>query len=141
VYKGYNDAISKDVVFGTGTMNIIKKNGSQETVKIKIADTINERSLGLMNVKEMPDNEGMIFIFEDEAQRKMWMENTYIPLDMLFVDGKKRIFNFKENATPLSEDIIYSVGPAKYVIELNGGYVKNHQITSGDKIDFTIIEQ
>jgi uncharacterized membrane protein (UPF0127 family) len=138
VYRGYTDAISKNVEFGMGNMQIIKKDGSKIDLKVKIADTINERAQGLMDVKEMPEDEGMLFIFEAEEMRKMWMENTYIPLDMLFINAKKEIFNFKENAQPLSRSIIYSVGPAKYVAEFNAGFVKRHNITPGDKIDFQI---
>lgn len=134
--KIYDTAYKKDVDFDMGTMTIIKKSGQELKIKLKVADTINERAKGLMYVKEMPEGEGMLFVFETEEMRRMWMENTYIPLDMLFVDKDKTIFNYKENATPLSRDIIYSVGPAKYVVELNAGFVKSHGIGAGDKIEY-----
>ena len=134
-YKAYNDALSKDVEFTSTELNIIKKDGGIIPIKIQIADTINERSKGLMFVKAMPENEGMLFVFDDEEARKMWMENTLIPLDMLFIDSKFQIFNYKENATPLSQEIIYSVGPTQYVLELNGGFIKRNQISFGDKIE------
>lgn len=137
-FKIYNSAISKNVEFDMGTLSVTKKNGEVVNVKLKVADAINERSQGLMFVKEMPEDEGMLFIFEAEEMRKMWMENTYIPLDMLFVNAGKQIFNIKENATPLSREIIYSVGPAKYVVEVNAGFVKKHGITAGDKIEYEI---
>ncbi len=136
--KYYNNIASKDVEFDMGNLSIIKQSGERLDIKLKIADTINERAKGLMFVKEMPEGEGMLFIFEQEEMRKMWMENTYLPLDMLFVNKDKVIFNFKENATPLSREIIYSVGPALYVVELNAGFVKKHGIKTGDKIEFEI---
>ncbi len=134
----YKNVLSDDVSFGSGNLSIIKKNGEKIDLKVKIADTINERSQGLMYVKKMEGYDGMLFIFEDENMRKMWMENTNIPLDMLFINANKSIFNYKENATPLSREIIYSVGPALYVLELNAGSVAKYGIKPGDKIDFQV---
>lgn len=137
-YKYYNDVYSDNIKFGMGNLTIIKKDGEKIELNVQVADTFNARAQGLMFVKELGENEGMLFIFEREEMRKMWMENTYIPLDMLFVNSDKVIFNFKENAKPLSREMIYSVGPALYVVEFNAGFVKRHGIKPGDKIDFKI---
>jgi uncharacterized membrane protein (UPF0127 family) len=137
-FKVYSEVLSKDVDFGMGKLIIKTQAGEEIKLDIKVADSQDEHAQGLMRIKELGEYSGMLFIFDREENRKMWMENTYIPLDMLFVNGDKTIFNFKENATPLSREIIYSVGPAKYVVELNGGFVKKHGIKTGDKIEFEI---
>ncbi len=137
-YKAYNDALSNKIEFDMGKLKIIRQDGTEINMEAKFADTINERAQGLMNVKTLGENEAMLFIFEQEEARKMWMENTYVPLDMLFVNGKREIFNFKENAQPLSREIIYSAGPALYVVEVQGGFVKKNNINIGDRIEYEL---
>jgi uncharacterized membrane protein (UPF0127 family) len=85
-----------------------------------------------MHRKSMPQNHGMLFIFEKPQIISMWMKNTYIPLDMLFLDKNGKIIWIHENAKPLDESIISSRFPASFVIELNAGQVKekNIQITN-----------
>jgi uncharacterized membrane protein (UPF0127 family) len=101
---------------------------------VEIADTDEQRQRGLMFRKEMADNAGMIFDFGTSRRVQMWMENTVLPLDMLFVDSSGIIRNIKQNAVPYSEDIIDSMSPVKYVIELNAGAVAKLGIKQGDKV-------
>jgi uncharacterized membrane protein (UPF0127 family) len=134
-YKVYQQK-NPNLEFENTMIKIIKSNGEVINLNVKIADTQAKRQQGLMFVEEMAEKDGMIFIFEIEEMRRMWMKNTLIPLDMLFVGSNKEILNIKENAQPQSLDIIFSVAPAKYVVELNGGFVAKYGVKIGDKIEF-----
>ena len=103
---------------------------------IYIAKTRKQRSQGLMFVRSMDEYEGMLFIFSEPAEISMWMENTLIPLDMLFINDQLEIITIHSNATPLSTDIIFSGGTASGVIELNGGIAEKFGISPGDRIIF-----
>lgn len=136
-YFIYNNYYRKDADFRLGVISIMSDNGSERVqYKVKIAEDYKSREMGLMYVHEMPADEGMIFIYDDESRRYMWMKNTFIPLDMLFVSSDMKVVSFKENATPFSEDLISSVVPVKYTIELNAGQIEKNGIKVGDKIEF-----
>ena len=88
-----------------------------------------------MNRDSLAADSGMIFNLADvENQVAMWMKDTKIPLDMLFVNSNGRIFFIEENATPMSEELIIAPEPALAVIELNAGDVKKHGIKIGDTV-------
>jgi uncharacterized membrane protein (UPF0127 family) len=106
------------------------------SLNIKIADNDSARMKGLMFVRNLPENEGMLFIMEDEAQVNMWMKNTYIPLDMIFINSNKEIVSMAENTKPLSTEIISSKNKVKYVLEINGGLAKKSGLKIGDKINY-----
>jgi uncharacterized membrane protein (UPF0127 family) len=135
-YYLYNNYYAKQVTYGIGTLKI--KGEKEHNYQIKIADNYAEREKGLMFVNQMPTNEGMIFIYEDEVRRLMWMKNTYIALDMLFVSSDLKIVNMKENAVPLSEELISSIVPVKYTIELNAGQIAEKGIKIGDAIEYKV---
>ncbi len=101
---------------------------------VEIADTNEQRQRGLMYRKEMADDAGMIFDFGASRRVQMWMENTILPLDMLFVDSTGTIRSIKQNAVPYSQDIIDSMTEVKYVIELNAGVTARLGIKPGDKV-------
>lgn len=106
------------------------------TFYVEIADEPSEHKKGLMHVKSMAKDKGMIFIFDNERKVNMWMKNTYIPLDMLFIDKNKMVVTMAENRTILSETLISSQVPVKYVLEINAGVARKHNIKVGDKINF-----
>lgn len=133
-YYVYNNYYRKDIKFKNNNELLIKSK-IPVRYKIKIADTYASREKGLMFVKEMPANEGMIFIYENVSLRRMWMKNTYIPLDMLFVSEDLKIVHIHEGAKPEDETIISSLVPVKYTIELNAGEVAKKNIKIGDKIE------
>jgi uncharacterized membrane protein (UPF0127 family) len=108
--------------------------GKKLNFTVEIADTNELRQRGLMYRKEMAEDAGMIFDFGSSRRVQMWMENTVLPLDMLFVDSTGTIRGIKENAVPYSEDIIDSVVEVKYVIELNAGATAKLGIKPGDKV-------
>ncbi len=101
---------------------------------VEVADTNEQRQRGLMYRKEMAQDAGMIFDFGVSRRVQMWMENTILPLDMLFVDSTGTIRNIKQNAVPYSEDIIDSMTSVKYVIELNAGVTAKLGIKTGDRV-------
>jgi uncharacterized membrane protein (UPF0127 family) len=103
---------------------------------IYIANSSELRSQGLMFIRSMDEYEGMLFIFAAPAEISMWMKNTLIPLDMLFIDGQLTIASIHKNATPLSTDIISSGSIVEGVIELNGGSAERFGIVPGDRIIF-----
>jgi uncharacterized membrane protein (UPF0127 family) len=119
-----------------GELTFIDTSGSVTKIDIQIAYTEFDRELGLMFRKSMNENQGMLFIFPDIGIRSFWMRNTLIPLDMIFVDSSKTILNIAKNTTPYSDASYTSSGPAKYVVEVNGGYTDRHKITPGDRINW-----
>ncbi len=106
------------------------------TIDIEKADNDMERQFGLMFRHTMQENQGMLFLFDESAQQGFWMENTYIPLDIMFVDENNVITTIHENTTPLSKKTLYSNGKAKYVVEVVGGFSKKHGVAVGDKISW-----
>lgn len=99
--------------------------------KVETAQTPQELALGLMYRKFMPENQGMIFLFPEPHQTAFWMKNTYLPLDMIFVNDKHQISGIVENAQPLSEQRIYSPARTIAVIELNAGVAKEKNLHRG----------
>lgn len=112
----------------------IQTNSNKITYHVEIADTHYLRAKGLMHRKSMPQNHGMLFIFEKPQIISMWMKNTHIPLDMLFVDKNGIIRHIHENAKPFDETIISSVIPVSFVIELNAGQVKEKNIQTLNQV-------
>lgn len=105
------------------------------TFKVKIAIDAKTKKYGLMNLDYLPENFGMIFEFKKEQIIDMWMKNTKIPLDMIFVDKNNYIVDIFVNAKPYSLEIISSKKPANRVLEINGGLTQKLRIKVGDKIN------
>lgn len=110
-------------------------------VYVEIADTDFERRRGLMWRTRMADNWGMLFIFDDESRRSFWMQNTYLGLDMLFIDSEGVIVSISEDARPLDTGPRYSsAGPARYVLEVNAGFARTHGIAAGQRVRLVDVE-
>lgn len=105
-------------------------------IDLEIADNDYERQLGLMNRKEMKENEGMIFIFPKQDYQSFWMRNTLISLDMIFVNDQKKIVTIHKNTKTLSDQSYPSTAPSMYVVEVLAGFTDKHNIQVGDKIDW-----
>jgi uncharacterized membrane protein (UPF0127 family) len=122
----------------TATVTFIEQSNEDViSVRAAVADDDDSRSEGLMNVHNLPDDAGMIFIFDDEAPRSFWMANTPISLDILFVNSEMEIVRIHRNTPPYSHENIVSEAPAKYVVEVNAGFTLNHDIREGMKISYT----
>ena len=101
---------------------------------VEIADDPRERSRGLMFRREMAKEHGMLFDFGSEQPASFWMENTYIPLDMIFIKEDGTVESIAERTTPLSRRSVTSQGPVRYVLEINGGLSDELGIRPGDKV-------
>lgn len=107
------------------------------TIDIEIADNDQKTAQGLMYRSSMPQNAGMLFLMPREDIQGFWMRNTYIPLDMIFVNSMMEIVTIHRNTTPMKENSYVSTAPALYVVEVNAGFCLKNNINKGDKIDFT----
>ncbi len=106
---------------------------------VEVAITFEERALGLMNRKQLPDNYGMLFIFNNEEYQSFWMKNTLIPLDIIYADKDKKIVHIYHNVQPCKEEecpTYPSSSPAQYVLEIYGGSSKKMNIKEGDRLIF-----
>ena len=101
---------------------------------VEVAVTPQERAVGLMHRRELAADRGMIFDFGAEQNVLMWMRNTYLPLDMLFIDSGGAIRHIAKRTTPLSERTISSQYPVRYVFEINGGLADKLKISVGDTV-------
>jgi uncharacterized protein len=124
-----NSTVAEPPFKKEGELTFLK---NQEKLTIEIADNELETTQGLMYRRTMPDSCGMVFIFPDSQPRNFWMKNTYLPLDILFLDESKKIVTIQANRTPFSEEQIPSFENAKYVLEVNAGYCKRKGIEKGD---------
>ncbi len=118
---------------------VINTANGEVRFNVETAQTLEELQTGLMYRTEMPANNGMIFNIYPVRPTGMWMKNTKIALDMLFVAPNASIIMIKENATPMSEDLIICKEPVRAVIELNAGQVRRYGIKVGDKVNHTIL--
>ncbi|MEA2838074.1 MAG: uncharacterized protein QOD89_2624 [Bradyrhizobium sp.] len=114
-------------------LEIVTKSGVH-VFSVEMATTEKEKETGLMYRKELADGKGMLFDFSPEQQISMWMKNTYISLDMIFIRADGRILRIAENTEPESTRIISSGGPAKGVLEVIAGTAKKYGIAPGDRV-------
>jgi uncharacterized membrane protein (UPF0127 family) len=114
-------------------LEIATRSGVQ-VFSVEMATTEEEKQTGLMHRKELPDGKGMLFDFSPEQQISMWMKNTYISLDMIFIRADGRILRIAENTEPLSTKIISSGGLAKGVLEVIAGTAQKYGIQPGDRV-------
>src|SRR5580704_11896603 len=114
-------------------LEIVTKKGVQ-VFSVEMATTEQEKETGLMYRKELADGKGMLFDFTPEQEVSMWMKNTYVSLDMIFIRSDGTILRIAENTEPLSTRIIPSRGLAKGVLEVIAGTAKKYGIAPGDRV-------
>lgn len=117
--------------FPQTTLTILTPDARQHPFQIWLADSDARRERGLMFVKALPDNTGMLFVFNRPQKIQMWMKNTLIPLDMVFIDANGRIDSIAVNTTPMSLHIIESRHAVLGVLELAGGSTQQLGIHAG----------
>lgn len=110
--------------------------GAALKVHVEVARTAQETSRGLMFRKSLDADAGMLFLFDALEIRRFWMRNTYIPLDMIFLDDKRTVVGIEENTIPLDETSRGPNQPAQYVIEVQGGYARQHGVGLGSRVEF-----
>jgi hypothetical protein len=119
----------------TQMLEIASKTGVH-VFAVEIADTEAAREKGLMFRRELPEGQGMLFDFHSEQAVAFWMKNTYVPLDMIFIQGDGRILRIAENTEPLSTRTVPSGGPVRAVLEVIGGTAEKLGIASGDRVAY-----
>jgi uncharacterized protein len=119
--------------FARSQLTIERRNG-RDTFQIWLAETSAQQQQGLMWIRQLPADYGMLFVLGETRPMSMWMKNTYVSLDMLFVEATGRITHIVHRATPLSEEFIYSNGGVAGVLEIAGGEAQRRGIIAGDRI-------
>ncbi len=117
-----------DVRFDTVTLRAGKK-----TIHAEVASTDVQREQGLMHRKSLPENNGMLFVFDRPARSCMWMKNTLIPLSVAFIDYDGTIVNIEEMA-PMTTDSHCSAGWIRYALEMNAGWFRKNGLKPGSRI-------
>jgi uncharacterized membrane protein (UPF0127 family) len=112
----------------------IRSAGGEHRFTVEVVDTNETRAQGLMFRKELAPDAGMLFDFKESRQVAFWMENTLIPLDMIFIRADGTIANIHVNARPLDRTSIPSDGPVMFVLEIPGGRTVELGIAAGDKV-------
>ncbi|MAI59010.1 MAG: hypothetical protein CML56_08545 [Rhodobacteraceae bacterium] len=100
-------------------------------IRVEVAENEMSRNMGMMFRRELEADKGMLFIFEDSAPRRFWMKNTFVPLSIAYISAEGKIINISE-MSPLSESGVWSLGPAKYALEMNKGWFLSNGICPGD---------
>lgn len=121
--------------FPKGSLEIESRSG-KHTFDIWIADTPEQQQQGLMFVRDLAANRGMLFIASEPRVFNMWMKNTYIPLDMVFIGADGRIASIAERTTPHSLATVSSKTPVGAILELKGGEAARRALRSGDRVSW-----
>ncbi|WP_072392357.1 DUF192 domain-containing protein [Hyphomicrobium sp. CS1GBMeth3] len=114
-------------------LQLVTANGVH-ALDVEIAVTPEQQALGLMYRTSLPDSKGMLFTHTTPREITMWMRNTYIPLDMVFIRADGTIHRIEARTEPLSERIIASEGPVSAVLEIAGGAAERMGLKAGDKV-------
>jgi uncharacterized protein len=115
--------------------------GALSRFTVEVADSAGERGTGLMNRESMPTAAGMLFVYPRPGNVSFWMENTLIPLDMIFADPTGKVLSVHENAVPLDRTPIAGGANIQYVLEINGGLARRMGITEGAMMRHPAIDQ
>jgi len=127
LFAGFSQAADKSVV------EIVTKTGVH-SFSVEVVDNDADRAKGLMHRRSLPEGTGMLFDFHREQDVSFWMQNTYIPLDMIFIRADGRIHRIAENTVPLSLDQVPSRGPVRGVLEVIAGTSRKLGIAPGDRV-------
>ncbi len=122
------------VTFPADRVAILTHDGRRYTFSVEVASTPTQRARGLMYRRELAPDHGMLFDFGGVGTRAMWMKNTYVSLDILFLEADGRIWSIAPETTPLSEVIIPAQGPIRAALELNAGTCRLLGIEVGDLV-------
>jgi len=137
--KADNLVLTKEIKFTKeGELSILKAESDSLVTRldIELAESEYETQTGLMYRKGMENNQGMLFIFENETRKSFYMKNTEFPLDIIFINANNTIVNIHKNTVPYSETSLPSGAPSKLVLEVNAGLSDVWGLAPGDKITF-----
>ncbi|MBY0338672.1 MAG: DUF192 domain-containing protein [Acetobacteraceae bacterium] len=113
---------------------IVTRDGTRHSFRVEMAVRPEDQMIGMMFRREMADDEGMLFDWGSPRESAMWMRNTLIPLDMVFIAADGRIHRIHERAVPLSLATIESNGPVRATLELKGGIAERLNLRVGDRV-------
>ena len=119
---------------GSGPRVVLDGADGKIPVEVELALTPQDQARGLMYRESMPENHGMLFVFAEDRNRSFWMKNTPLPLDIIYIGADARIVSIAENTTPYSTRAIPSRAPARYVLEVNGGFCKRRGVEVGSEV-------
>ncbi len=126
--------------FGNGTL-VLKTNSGPHSFTIELATTPAERALGLMYRRALPADAGMLFLYEQPQPLTMWMRNTFIPLDMVFIGIDGKVHRIETHTEPFSTQLISSEGAVQSVLELNAGTAASIGLKAGDEVVYPGLNQ
>lgn len=133
--KGIQQAVEPSASMTRERIAIVAPDGSGVRYNVEIAVTPEQMDRGLMFREKLDKTAGMLFIYNRVEEHSMWMKDTQIPLDMVFIDNDGKISRIRENARPYDLRAISSITPARAVLEINAGQVQEQGIKLGDKIE------
>jgi hypothetical protein len=110
--------------------------GARHAVTVELARTDAERARGLMHRAALPDDRGMLFLFDETEEHPFWMKDTLLPLDMIFIDEEGRIVGVVERAAPRTTTARTVGVPSRFVLEVNGGWTRARGVRTGDRVRF-----
>jgi len=128
------------VAFETDRLEVVTHDGRRYAFTVELARTPAQRARGLMYRREMAADHGMLFDFGGVGPRAMWMKNTFLSLDILFLEPDGRIWRIAEDTTPLSEETIVADGPIRAALELKGGTCRLLGIEIGDRVRHSLFD-
>ena len=121
-----------------GTLTFLRPDDTPvTTIDIEIADTDAEREQGLMRRRSLGYDRGMLFVFDTVDESSMWMKNTPLPLDIVFVAPDSTVINIVERTKPFSLDPIEPEAPKKFVVEVRAGFADRHDLTDSTRVQWT----
>ena len=119
-----------------GVLVVAAGDGARHEFNIYLAVTFEQKQRGLMFIRNLPERTGMLFIYDEDEIRSMWMKNTYISLDLVFVREDGSVASVIRDAQPLSLQSLSSLAPVRYVLELNAGISRRYGIDRGSSISW-----
>lgn len=135
-YNDPNSTVPEEPFIQEGKLAVFAPDGKKILKKfdIEIADVVQERNKGLMFRRKMLPERGMLFLFEFPEPQSFWMRNTYIPLDIIYIDDQLTVVSIQKNCRILNDTPLPSGKPAQYVLEINGGLSDKLGIAPGSKV-------
>lgn len=130
-----------DSVFAKDTLVIHATENACYRFDIWLAKVRDQQMRGLMFVRDLPEFTGMLFVYDGPGRRSMWMKNTYIPLDIVFIRDDGVVSSIVADAEPLNLTSLSSIEPVPYVLELAGGVAATLGITPGDQVEWSGIQR
>ena len=116
-----------------GNLQLLRGDSTLADLQIEVAATANELQYGMMYRKSVPENTGMLFLMPYEEMQSFWMRNTYVSLDIIYINKAGEVVSIQKNAKPLNDQSLPSEGPALYVLEVAGGYTDRVGLQKGDR--------